>query len=85
MSDLLERHDALQERINALREENTKRIAGQAMAEDEYHCAYMLYSMRMNGFRADAADWDRRWRDVVVDSDALTREIFVAIAGKGER
>jgi len=82
--NLLERHDALQAQVNALREENTKRIAAQAKAEDEYHCAYMLYSMRMNGFRADAADYDRRWREVVAECDALTREIFVAVAGKGE-
>jgi hypothetical protein len=82
--NLLERHDQLQERVNALRKENTKHLTAQAKAEDEYHCAYMLYSMRMNGFRADAADWDRRWRDVVAECEALTREIFVAVAGRGE-
>jgi hypothetical protein len=82
--NLLERHDVLQTRINALRKENTERIAAQAKAEEEYHCSYMLYSMQMNGFRADAADFDRRWREVVDGCEALTREIFVAVAGKGE-
>lgn len=82
--NLLERHDVLQERINTLREENSKRIAAQAKAEDEYHCNYMLYSMRMNGFRADAADFDRRWREVVVELDVVSRELIMAVAGKGE-
>ena len=82
--NILERHDAVQERVNALREQNSLRIIAQAQAEDAYHCAYMLYSMQMNGFRADAAAWDHRWREVVEECEALTREIFVIVAGKGE-
>jgi hypothetical protein len=83
MTDLLERYDAAHERINALRRENTERIAEQAKVEDQYHCAYMLYTMRMNSFRADAADFDRRWRDVVVELDAISRELIMAVVGKG--
>ena len=81
---MLERYDVLHERLNALREENTVRLKAQAENEDAYHCAYMLYTMHANRFQADAADFDRRWREVVVELDAVSREMIMAIVGKGD-
>jgi hypothetical protein len=83
MTDLLERYDDVHKRINALREENTVRLTAQAQNEDAYHSAYMLYAMHMNRYRADAADFDRRWREVVVELDAISRELIMAVARKG--